>query len=200
MSENGYARLTYLLKFLQSENNPVGEVNCTILEGSPDGKGLIETPKGSPHFEDLKKSIKSRPPETLKTIFILEDLSTEWIIYLGELLSIDPYFFANHLRHEEFGHLEKYSHPHMLPSCRKLRKFTFLNYFEPVVLDEVIENLTEGELEINCHRVVRFRTVEDDRKKKTVAFVLRYVSLWIRKYGNGCWAGERLFEFNSKRG
>lgn len=103
MAEVAYPDLRNLRNFMddglkwQSRGHP----SCTILQVSIDNKQLVKTPQSHPEFDRLLREFDPEKAPS-QTLFILEDLSTDWIEYFGSLLDIDPHFFATHLRSSEY--------------------------------------------------------------------------------------------------
>lgn len=128
MASNGYANLQYLSEFMEGENQH--PARCTIIQISEDHKVFAKTNDSDPEFPRIIDQFVS--PDSLRgqTLFVVEDLSTAWIEYLGYHLNIDPHFFATHLRNSEFEHRRNTSNASTLPSTRRLRQYTCLCFFE----------------------------------------------------------------------
>jgi len=181
LAEAAYPNLRYLKEFMDDANNRQsrGHPKCTILQISMDNKRLMKTPDDHPDFERVMKDFN---PEHIpsQTLFMLEDLSTEWIEYFGSLLNIDPHFLANHLRSSEYEHNNNKTNAPVLFSARRLRNFTILSYFKPIILQsECGLNRTEM-TDFNILRRMTLRNSDTD--EITIDLVTRVVCYWHRFY------------------
>jgi hypothetical protein len=196
LSEVAYPNLRYLRDFMEDEPKwqppNRGQPICTILEFSADSRQLIQTPHNHPDFDRIARKLDpERTPS--QTLFILEDLSTDWIEYLGSLLNIDPHFFANHLRSSEYEHTNNKTNAPVLPSARRCRNFTVLSYFKPIILESPGELYKTEIRDFNVLRRMTLRHMKNrnsDRDEITIGLATRMVCYWYRIYSNDSWVGK----------
>jgi hypothetical protein len=193
LAENGYPDLKYLRDFLKGVvDQSRGQPKCTILQLAMDNKELVQVPGHDPEFARIVQGFNPvlKPSRSL---FILEDLNTAWIEFLGDLLKIDPHFFASYLRSSEYEHNNNKTNAHALPSSRRQRKFTVLSYFKPIVLETPCGLFRT---EITNYNILRRMTLRHVKKKKsdpdeiTIGLVTRVACYWHFTYGNGSWVGQ----------
>ncbi|KAH6661966.1 hypothetical protein B0J14DRAFT_707890 [Halenospora varia] len=157
-------------------------------------KVLVKTSNGHPNFNRIMKEFDPQNTPS-QTLFMLEDLSTEWIEYFGCLLSIDPHFFANHLRSSEYEHNNNKTNAPVLPPARRHRNYTVLSYFKPIFLETECE-LHKTELtDFNILRRMTLRHVKGrkgDKDEITIALVTRMVCFWNKTWDNGSWVSVLL--------
>jgi hypothetical protein len=196
MSEVAYPNLRYLKDFMDNEPDwqppNRGQPNCKILEISADNNQLIQTPHNHPDFDRI---IREHDPERIpsQTLFILEDLSADWVEYLGSLLNIDPHFFSNHLRSSEYEHTNNKTNAQVLPSAKRCRNFTVLSYFKPILLESPCDLYKTEIRDFNVLRRMTLRHVKNrnsDTDEITIGLATRMVCYWHRLYDNGSWVGK----------
>lgn len=122
-----------------------------------------------------------------RVIYILEDLSNEWIEYLGFNLDIDPAFFLSQIGSRSADSDEAKPVTVMLPSVRKALSFTTLVYFDAICLKG---HLRRGRTVVpftNVERTLRIRgtTFDSDSAPVTVGLVDRRISFWQRTSEDG---------------
>lgn len=160
-----------------------------------DNKQLVKTLHSQPDVE-IEQIIQELAPDTTASqmLFILEDLSTDWVEYFGSRLNIDPHFFVSHLRSSDiYEHDNDKSNAPVLPSARRRREFTSLTYFKPILLQTDCE-LYHGE--IRDFNVMRRMTLRHEKNGDsgaygtTIGLATRMVCYWNRFYSNGSWVGK----------
>jgi hypothetical protein len=120
-----------------------------------------------------------------RQMFILEDLSVDFINLLGPYLQIDPTLFVSHLRDTHWKEDTGRGLPQGLPSFQDQRSFLTIKYYEPRIFEiESIENLRAYGAPVNVKRQVTFC----DHK---VGLVRQQVSFWSRAKANGGWDGKK---------
>lgn len=194
VSEVAYPNLRYLKNFMDETptSQSRGYPSCMILQISSDNKQLIKTPQTHPEFNQILQQFAPEKKHS-QTLFVLEDLSTLWIEYFGSLLSIDPHFFANHLRSSEYEHSNNKTNAPTLPSARRCRNFKVLSYFKPILLETQCELHKTEIRDFNVLRRMTLRHVKNrnsDTDEVTIGLVTRLVCYWQRIYSNGSWVGE----------
>ena len=193
MSSNGYPNLRNLSEFMKEDTYSFGtnpRASCTILNFQAEKQTPTILRASDPSYNNSISTLSSNRGKS-KALIILEDLTSDFIEEIGGQLSIDPHFFASHLRTAEWKKGDKFINSARLPSAQKSDDFICLRYFDSIILEKEYGStaaLQDGTLQRN----IEFRTpksLKEDGKDRSVAMISRSMSFWVRRYENDCWEG-----------
>lgn len=138
-------------------------------------------------FDVKSNHLPVRKSGTCRTVFVLEDLRTEWIEYLGSMLDVDPQFFLNQIQATDWEHHNDKALPLMLPSVRNSAQFKTLRYMEAIALEKWFKPKRTRLAETNVLRRLSIRNPQKDNrgKEKSVGLITRICSFWKREHRNG---------------
>jgi hypothetical protein len=187
-ARNGYPNLSYLVDFMKKRGlSGRARLPCTCTVLTFDVNDI--------HPRLVEELIEPRPlsPQggrgmlPRRVVYVLEDLSNEWIEYLGFNLDIDPAFFLSQVGSRSADSDEAKPVTAMLPSVRRALSFTTLVYFDAICLKG---NLRRGRTVVpfsNVERTLRIRgtTFDSDSDPVTVGLVDRRISFWQRRSEDG---------------
>jgi len=147
---------------------------------------------------DLEKSRKDRA----RRLYILEDISNEYVEIFGSQLGLDPSFFARHLRVTRWESSSGASNAPPLPSTIDgvdgVRSF-LLRYPELVVFPPTFPTYPENDIKdkrhwfCDCHlyrEITMTRLPGPNFPPDRVGVIRRKLSFWSLKYDDKVWVGE----------
>jgi hypothetical protein len=194
------------LRFLAKElrrlrsvkNTKIGRVAVLKFSDSPEP---FVVPDADTDIEELKKDLE-KSGKSGGRFYILEDISNENVEIFCSQLSLDPSFFARHLRVTRWESSSSASNAPPLPSSAIDGGRSFLLcYPEIAVFPKELVVFPEDGINRRCYycdchlyREITFTKRPDpnsnDFKPSNIGVIRRKLSFWSRKYDNGAWVGE----------
>jgi len=194
------------LRFLAKELKWLGSVEDTtkgrvallkFSNSSAPGEKVISRDVGT---KELEMDLKKGGEDGWHRLYILEDISYEHVEIFGSQLSLDPSFFARHLRVTRWESSTYASNAPPLPSSTidGVRSF-LLRYPELVVFPPKLEAFPKDVINnrrcyyCNCHlyREITFTRIPvPNFPSDNIGVIRRKLSFWSRTRDNGAWVGE----------
>jgi hypothetical protein len=154
-----------------------------------------------PNTEELKKDLEKSGESGGRRLYILEDISNENVEIFCSRLSLDPSFFARHLRVTRWESSPYASNAPPLPSSTIDSARSFLLRYPEVVVFPDLEVFPPPPDEIkskrcfycDCHlyREITFTRCPNPKfTPSNIGVIRRKLSFWSQKHNNGAWVGE----------
>lgn len=146
---------------------------------------------------DLENYLTSSVQEPQNRLYILEDISTNYVEAFGSHFSIEPSFWARHLRTTNWETSTTAGKVTPLPSMKKDGDIWSLVYVEATYLEGTrlgkFHCRTGLFADTNLYRQVNM--IQPGRFYDGVATVCRRASFWSRTNSDGSWDGKGCFFF-----
>jgi hypothetical protein len=186
------------LKFLRNELNRANGTRDAV-RGRAAVLEFWQTGLKPTEFQDpshLEKYLAHHPTTPKGRLYILEEIATEYVEAFGTHFSIDPSFFAKHLRTTFWEKNRTASTTSSLPSTRSRECGFSLLYEEAYILNNpAVQDASSLYCDSNLYR--RFHTTGDGTFYDEVATVTRRISFWPRTQNDETWDGKLVLSLNS---
>lgn len=185
LERSGNPNLRYLVDFMnknQDEYQSQSECRCTVYGNDKYRNTWVKESKES-GFRRPPQSRERQATLSRSVIYILQDLSDEWIEYLGRNYGIHPSFFLSQLAPITTESNKPMPSTTMLPSVRRALNFVSLGYFEAVCLKGHLRRgstIVSSSSGVERRMWIRGTTFDSNSRRVTIALVERHVSYWRR--------------------
>lgn len=198
LSEKGHPDLKFLSKELQRQNEGThAERSRTrVLEYSTAGGPPLEktSEEPFPSSKALQEYLNGTSRASCNRLYILEDISTNYVELFGSHFEIEPSFWALHLRTTDRETSKTAGDVSALPSIRNLDTSFSLIYPEYSVIDDPIAKLTDDpqildakSLFADCNLYRKITMIRPGEFYDGIAAVNRRASFWSRVNKGGSW-------------
>lgn len=163
---------------------------CMIVVPSEDPGHEFNTPQQLHDHLGKPEPVPSKP---LCRVYVVENLTLEYIAVFGHQFNVDPTVFASQIRTANWeGELEGNNTPKLL-LCREPNCLFTLRYGEVRLFNEPIAGLRLTDNKAG--RVITVTTTHIEMKNfHHVGVVRRCISFWCKENSNiGCWDGNTMF-------
>lgn len=202
-----YPTLRYLTSFTEKQREHGSDyqfpIGCSVLEFHEAGVKHLTfssySTKMDVHGRTLERYLSTQPTTPTRRLYMLEDLSEQYIELFGSYLGVDAQIFAAQIQDGHWGEDDRIGHPPQLLSANNHEKSFTLRYYETRVLDNPPLDPVPSMVRIaaNVSRNVTFQH-EVTRGDKNhiwcdgpVATILRNASFWCRMEEDGGWNGMK---------
>jgi hypothetical protein len=141
---------------------------------------------------DLSTFLDDSPQKGCSRLLLVEDISYDFIEYLGSQFEVDPAVFASHVYgFDWFGRCSSASTVPSLPSEMRLQHFAHLRYLEARPVHTKINGPVnvDGLPCFNCNILRKFSLMTLSSTRFPIGFARRHVTAWMKQHGKGYWTG-----------
>jgi hypothetical protein len=197
LSGNGHPDLKHLCSELKWQKGKLlaERSRAVVLEyshpGVPPQQQLFCTSK------ELEGYLSSSSRTSCNRLYILEDISANYVEALGSQFSIEPSFWAQHLRTTDRETSKTAGIVSVLPSIKSLDTSFSLIYPEHTIIDDPVEKFTEEprirsakSLFADCNLYRKITLTRPGEFYDGIAVVNRRASFWSRANPGGSWDGK----------
>jgi hypothetical protein len=194
LSEKGHPDLKYLWSELSRQNGTLHaeRSRAVVLEYSITDAAPQQVPFATSRA--LETYLGTTYSNSCNRLYILEDISSNYVEAFGSQFSIEPSFWAEHLRTVEWETSKTAGIATTLPSVKSLNASLSLMYPEYTIIDDTekprLQAATGLFADCNLYRTVAMNHPGDFYNG--VAKVNRRASFWSRGNPDGSWDGERF--------
>jgi hypothetical protein len=199
LSKKGHPDLKYLWSELDRQNGVTHAERSRVIVLEYPTKGATVSPRKEQFgtSKALKEYLNGTSDTSCNHLYILEDISTDYVEAFGSQFSIEPSFWAQHLRMTDRETSKTAGIVSALPSIKSLDTSFSLIYPEYTIIDEPADEFTE-ELRIrsakslfaNCNLYRKITLIRPGEFYDGVAVVNRRASFWSRVNPSGSWDGK----------
>jgi len=192
LSQKGHPDLKYLWSELSRQNGTLHaeRSRAAVLEYSTTGTLSQQVPFST--SKNLEAHLGGMPSTSCNRLYILEDISANYVEAFGSQFSIEPSFWAEHLRTPDKETSKTAGIVTTLPSVRSFNASFSLMYPEYVIIDDagkpMIRDITG--LFANCNLYRKVALNRPGEFYNGVAKVNRRASFWSRESSDGTWSGK----------
>ena len=189
-----YPDLIFLRDFLGNPRRLNSPGRAAVLEfraGSVPVRKIFDNVDA---LEDYFKNTRGR--SCGHRLYLLEDISLEYVEAFGSYFWMDPYLFASQ---QNFTHWTSTRHDHgfpsKLPSTRRPDPLYTLHYYETIKLAKrPLGAATMNTFSNLTRRIERAKIDYPENNKDNIYMIRRNASFWSHKTGEGGWNGLMLVE------
>jgi hypothetical protein len=192
LSEKGHPDLKYLWSELSRQNGTLHaeRSRAVVLEYSTTGEPSQQAPFTT--SKDLEAYLIAPSSKSSNHLYILEDISANYVEAFGSQFLVQPSFWAEHLRTPDKETSKTAGIVSTLPSVRSLHTSLSLMYPEYTIIDDPekprIRNSTGLFADCNLYRKIGLN--RQGEFYNGVAIVNRRASFWSREKPDGSWDGK----------
>lgn len=197
LSKNSRPDLRYLWTELERQNwgCHAERSRVVVIEYSAGGSTPVHSrQKTFPTPQSLKDYLSGALKPTSRRLYIVEDISRDHVEVIGAEFSVEPSFWAQHLRTTDRETSKTATMVSALPSMKTLDASFSLIYPEFTVIDEPADEFTEDprirnaeSLFADCNLYRRIDLIYPGEFYDGVARISRRASYWSRTNPDGSW-------------
>jgi len=135
-------------------------------------------------------------PQTLcSRLFVVENISRDFIEYLGSHFNIDPAMFSSHIYgFDWFGRCSSATTVPSLPSGMRMQDFAHFRYLEarPVRAGVNGPVNVDGLPCFNCNILRKFSVMTLSSTRYPIGFARRHITVWMKEHDEVYWTGVSL--------
>lgn len=197
LSENGHPDLKYLCSEVHRQGGNVHSERsrAAVLEYPASGSWprQVHFPKST----DVEKYLCHTSTTSCNRLYILEDISSNYVAAIGSHFLIEPSFWARHLRTPVRETSKTSGGVSHLPSIKRLESSISLMYPECNIIDDLDENFSKDSrirssaecLFADCNMYRRISMIRSGEFYDGIGVLHRRASVWSRTNADGTWDG-----------
>jgi hypothetical protein len=197
LSQNGRPDLKYLYSELRRQFGGLHaeRSRAVVLEYFDHSLAPQNVP--FPTSNDLERYLKRTTMPSCSRLYILEDISVNYVDIFGTYFSIEPSFWARHLRTVDRETSKTAGPVCTLPSVRSGDSSISFIYPEYSIIDDADEKFSEepkirtaDSLFADCNLYRRIMLIPPGEFYDGIALVNRRATFWSRMNSGGTWDGK----------
>ena len=141
---------------------------------------------------DLSAFLDNTLQKECSRLFLVEDISGDFIEYLGSHFDIDPAIFSSHIYgFDWFGRCSLATTVPSLPSELRTQEFVHFRYLEARPVRAGVNGLVnvDGLPCFNCNILRKFSVMTLSSTRYPIGFARRHVTVWMKEHGESYWTG-----------
>ena len=144
---------------------------------------------------NLSTFLDNAPQRECSRLFLVENISRDFIEYLGSHFDMDPAVFSSHIYgFDWFGRCSSATTVPSLPSELRTQEFVHFRYLEARPVRSAADDLVnvDGLPCFNCNILRKFSVMTLSSTRYPIGFARRHVTVWMKKHGEKYWTGASL--------
>ena len=144
---------------------------------------------------DLSAFLDNTPQKECSRLFLVENISRDFIEYLGSHFDMDPAVFSSHIYgFDWFSRCSSATTVPSLPSELRTQEFVHFRYLEARPVRAAVNGLVnvDGLPCFNCNILRKFSVMTLSSTRYPIGFARRHVTLWMKEHCESYWTGMSL--------
>ena len=189
-----WRHLQHLDDFMASHETQSGSISDTHVTIIDICHGC-QRDSGFTSVVNLSAFLDNTPPKECSRLFLVENISRDFIEYLGTHFDIDPAMFSSHIYgFDWFGRCSSATTVPSLPSGLRTQEFAHFRYLEARPVRAGINGPVnvDGLPCFNCNILRKFSVMTLSSTRNPIGFARRHVTVWMKDHGESYWTGMSL--------
>jgi hypothetical protein len=188
-----WRHLQHLDDFMDKHETQSGSISDTHVTIIDICDGCRQRDSGFTSVVNLSAFLNNTPPKQCSRLFLVENISRDFIEYLGSHFDIDPAMFSSHIYgFDWFGRCSSATTVPSLPSGLRTQEFAHFRYLEARPVRAGINDPVnvDGLPCFNCNILRKFSVMTLSSTRYPIGFARRHVTVWMKNHGESYWTGN----------
>ncbi|RDW65615.1 hypothetical protein BP5796_10307 [Coleophoma crateriformis] len=186
LRNNGHSELGYLDAELRRQNGTVHAERSRAAVVEFTSPGVATQPQLFQNSKNLTSYLAGAQQASSSHLYIVEDISANYVEAFGSQFAMDPTFWAAHLRTTNWESNQAPGNVSCLPSIKRQGESYSLLYSDQLFLQGPMFS-TELPLFADCNVYRKINLFQEGMFYDGIGSVTRRASYWTRAKPDGCW-------------